>query len=384
VLDERAHKTIRCAFQHYRTAWEKAQQFRTPQKPFATCDEALGAVTELLHILRHLDKARLYVYPAIFLSDALIQNYEFRLDYTHQPDLVAYGEWHPEGACECKTCYLHNTFIGSSQGNPAVALWSAGQLKHANKELADAKKLIAADPTITGATPYTPNLDRDRLYRDAETKYSKGSIVTKVRHGISNPWERKTNSEQVSFAVKHLASVGLAAGGAGTHAGADEILAGFALGIDELFAFADVGTGEGAEELDAERVLHDIEKHRAGAKAGKESQESLRKAAIHLLEVYNVTNEINKEGLNEIGDCDDAVEYLRQVYKILHHLSKTEGYLLETIEKVTKLTEKINADFVHFTKFNGAVRSRVDQLINVGNHSNCTPDLCYKKGKFLS
>ena len=319
------------------------------------------------------------MYPAIFLSDALLQNYEFRLDYTHQPDLVAYGEWHPEGACECKTCYLHNTFIGSSQGNPAVALWSAGQLKHANKELADAKKLIAADPTITGATPYTPNLDRDRLYRDAETKYSKGSIVTKVRHGISNPWERKTNSEQVSFAVKHLASVGLAAGGAGTHAGADEILGGFALGIDELFAFADVGTGEGAEELDAEQVLHDIEKHRAGAKAGKESQESLRKAAIHLLEVYNVTNEINKEGLNEIGDCDDAVEYLRQVYKILHHLSKTGGYLLETIEKVTKLTEKIHADFVHLTKFNGAVRSRVDQLINVGNHSNCTPDVCYRR-----
>jgi hypothetical protein len=151
----------------------------------------------------------------------------------------------------------------------------------------------------------------------------------------------------------------------------------------ELFAFADAGTG-GAEELDAERVLHDIEKHREGAKAGKESQESLRKAAIHLLEVYNVTNEINKEGLNEIGDCDDAVEYLRHVYKILHHLSKTESYLLETIEKVSKLTEKINADFVHLTKFNAAVRSRVDQLMNVGNHSNCTPDLCYKKGKFLS
>ncbi len=28
VLDERAHKTIRRAFQHYRTAWEKAQQIQ--------------------------------------------------------------------------------------------------------------------------------------------------------------------------------------------------------------------------------------------------------------------------------------------------------------------------------------------------------------------
>jgi hypothetical protein len=383
VLEERAHKTIRRAFQHYRTAWEKAQQFRAPQKPFATCDEAIGTVTELLHILRHLDKARLYVYPAIFLADAALQNYEFRLDYTDQPNEVANAAWHPDGACDSKTCYLHNTLIGS-QGNPGVALWSAGQVKHAKKELEDAKALIATDPTITGATPFTPNLDRDRLYHDAETKYANRSMVTKVRHGISNPWERKTNSEQASFVAKHVVSVGLAAGGAGTHAGADEILGGFAAGVDELFAFADVGTAEGADELDAERVLHDIEKHREGAKSGKESQESLRKAAIHLLEVYNVTNEINKEGLNEIGDCDDAVEYLRQVYKILHHLSKTEGYLHETIEKVTKLTEKINADIVHLTKFNGAVRSRVDLFMNSGNHSNCTHDLCYKKGKFLT
>jgi hypothetical protein len=378
LLEERAHKTIRRAYQHYRTGFAKAEAL--PAGAILTsCDQCVAALVKALGAKHHLDKARLYLHPALFLAEALmIAHYGRWNDFKDHEEVVCNAEWHSNHRCEGK-CFmtLSKTFP------PALVkehLWTQGDIERQARKLEDARRTIETDPTIQGSGPSQGyNKEIRWLYEDAMAIYGNRQLA-KLKHGVTNMWDRKTKGEQKAFAAKQGASIGLAALGGGIHGHYDEVLDGAAILLDAGLTALDTSSAEGIESLDRGPTRPtNLAKHKDGSQIASESQEAMRKAAIHLFEINTICGEVEKANGNRIGDCEGALDYLSEIFRIQHHLSKTEHYLTETIHTVTELTELVTARLERLTVYHTDLNRSIRTFLATGNHNGCTGGSCYKR-----
>jgi len=403
-LSSRAHKTIRRACQHYRTAVDKLKELTTEvkAKPKVTsCDEAAKRLTSVFQAKRHLDKSWLYIHPAYFLSQALFKVYETywsvwegghgakKLEDAVSEQIKGLMEKHQEygDACGSDKCYWQSGKDGEkSEFNPQAEpkLWSAMDFKHREDKLKEAEEHLEKDPVAEVPDP-SDGLDADtqKLYTDTKAKYLHRSVLTKVKHSVTNTWDRKTKSEKWAFGISQVASVGLAAGAAG---GAAHVPEGLGEGIKALIEYAhetaDVGTDvavDKAAEAGAEAAGR--KGSAAGSKAGKEGQESIQKAAIHLWEFFQVKEklaELKKEQVDfPEGDvCGSAMAKLYEIQRLRHHLVKTQLYLGETIEVVAECSEELHKKIKDLKKFHNDIVKDIDAFMRrSGDHAACKE--CY-------
>jgi hypothetical protein len=384
LMEERAHKTVRRAFQHYRTACEKMKAVKklcivAPQ----SCDQASEAVTALLEVKRHLDKARMYVYPSIFLSGHVLEYYEKTwTKWSGKDDDDVRGAWHPDKNCGCSRCYFTQ--------NPNLvahvpAPWDQGNFNLAKmkSEIATAKKQMEIDPTLGAPIPNNIGKGTRDLFLDAQYAYTyHRGMGVKMAHSFTNQWARKTNREKVIVGAKQVVSAALAGGSAGAHVHADELLNALAVFIDGAFTSFGLVFGEGSEDvtLGSAPANGHIESQAYGSAMGEESQEQLRKSATHLWEAGKVIGRIWSENSNSDDfkgtTCDQAVEYERQVYKIRHHLVETRCYLEETIELVTELASRVDRDLFNLTYISNRYIRAIDAFMK--GHQSCEKGDCYK------
>jgi hypothetical protein len=389
-VEERAHKTVRRAFQHYLTAWLKAQQVierlvRNPQE-IGSCRQGVDEVTEMLSIVHHLEKARLYIHPAVYLSVALLDAYDTFRAYYEYKERIAYQErWHTDMVrCNSNTCYMQD--FANTDINFWIPLWKSEQREDIKGKLrsARAKIYLKAESSLVELTdswspdpnPVVQNKLRvvKELFRYARDNYDR-NIGTKISHGISNDWERKTDKERMIFLAEHTIDLGLRAGTAGLAGGAEALLHGFApladLTADMVAQTAEVG-------LDHIGIDHknpvNLPEPGVDIQTGASSQESLRNSAVHLFEIYRINTELSDM---RIKTCDEMVKACRLIFEIQYHLKKVEKYLDETIERVTMLTDRISQDIDFLLWYNTALADRLKRI----NHWFCG-GLCISRHLF--
>lgn len=392
LLEERAHKTVRRAFQHYRTAQEKAQTLPLMRPP-NTCEQAFGMMTDLLHVKRHLDKARLYLFPALLLSHHVLEYYEKAWQqWDGKDDAAAKGRWHPEKFCVISSRNLDAcVYTGNpaGPGRPPI-VWNRGTLNvhHEQQQLDNLAIKLGIDPVVLCRHIQQLSLGTRRMFEDAEREYDEHRVGAKLKHSYVNQWQRKTTAEQVGFAVKKGASVGLAGATIGVQV-PSEAIHGISVLVDMGFTALDLGIGEGSEPVEEALLTApqqpDLESQRDGAKAGAGAQEGLRKAAVHLWESGNAWQKIidANGGVDFSGHtCAEATEYLRQVYKIEHHLVKSQNYIHETIETITILAEAVERGLVNLTAISNLVFFVIDAYMN--KHTwHCVDGRCYYRIRTL-
>lgn len=392
LLEERAHKTVRRAFQHFRTACENARKLHLVMDNPHTCDQAFDMMTELLGVKRHLDKARLYVYPALYLSHHVLDYYDQTWkQWSGKDDKAANGNWHPQKFCVISVNPEECVYTGHAPQGKALpgVPWNPGafNVHHESNLLNDLEIKLGIDPTLRSPYPRQVRPGVQRMFDAAQKEYDENRKIVKLKHGVTNPLLRKTTGEQTALAVKKGAGVVLAGASAGVHIHADEAFGAIAMLIDAAFNSPDLLIEEGVEGIgnDLQPQNPDIELQREGAKMGADAQEGLRKAAIHLWETGNVMgriSEVNNGGYDFTGtSCKEAVEYLRQVYKIQHHLLKTQRYLKETIEQITDLAERIDKGLTALTNVSNIAFKSIDRFM--GEHAYCMEGRCYNKVRYL-
>lgn len=355
MLEARAHKTIRHAAQHFRTAREKLKKARqlpqlahmpVPGRHFqpttTSCTDAFNGMTALLHVRHHLEKARLYLHPATFLLARLLDVQDALYTRWNGQDVTQLQTpWHPPKTCDSKTCYWANSADASSSSRRGD--WGdlgSVSIAERKRKLHDLSTALSMD--IGLQSPHLFNrlsAQTVRLVRDAESSYdeNRGDCFLHTKHGVTNWWDRKTHSEQAAFVAKNAISAAIAIGGAGAHVKVDEPLSGLAALMDMGFTSLDLSTQETFEG-----VGHPSENLR---KDGKHAQEGLRHAAVHLWEALEVDHSIGEEHPGYVlrafstKACDRTLEYLRNVHKIRHHLKKTREELWEMIDLVETLSE---------------------------------------------
>lgn len=386
LAEERAHKTVRRAFQHYRTACSNARKLHQVSRAPQTCDQAYDLMIELLGVKRHLDKARLYLFPAMYLLRHVLE-YQDKVwkEWNGKDDRAARADWHPAQFCvisvDPEAC-VYTGHTPTAKVVPAIPWSTAGFNTHHEIHLLDDLSMrLGTDPLLRAPKPHQVRYAVHRMFADAERDYSEDRAVVKLKHGITNPILRKTPREQIAFGLKKGASVALAGGSMGVHIHADEALGAIAALVDAAFSSPDILLEEGVERMGPEVPTQspDIELQGKGARVGAEAQEGLRKAAIHLWETNEVWQTIRNANNGDVFSghtCSEAVEYLRQVYKIQHHLLKTQGYLKETIEKVTDLAERVDDGLTALTQVSNIIFNSIDLFM--GAHNFCTEGSCYK------
>lgn len=396
TLDERAHKTVRRAFQHYRKASSKAvnakSAFDVVKGQDATCEDLANLVCSTLSVSHHLDKARLYAHPSIFMCELLLKIYD---DERVQWEAIAKAlpgavdshiDSHQGKSCGVSECFA----VGAARvGWPAdhPEIWSQPDVQHLNKKLAELESLLGDAPT---STPPNRRLQQTReLWNDAKTKYEQRDFVV-IKHAISNAWSRKTTKEKVTYGIGKGVSVGLAGTGAGMGGGLDAVGAdtGFFDILVELgFQSLEFGAGEvtdaamgddntqGAGDLlkphrKWKPPTQDLDRQSVRARVAASAQDEMRKAAIHLYEIHKI-----KVGLNDLADegddCDVTVEKIRELYKIEHHLAKTQEYLHETALMLNQFVRLLANKIKACNKLEKSVWKECDRVIGGSNHGAC-------------
>lgn len=392
VAEERAHKTLRRAFQHYRTAQEKvgqwkrkSWQWRIPNK-LETCEEAFNWMTDLVHVKRHLDKARLYLLPAVFLSQYILTDCDDKWGrWSKKGDVTK--KWHPATVC---ADYFKNpqlcAWMGPNNRSAGLPLPPGQWLSTFNVQSEKQKLIIllgqlGSDPTLLLQYAKQSSWGTKKMFEDAERDCNEHRAAAKVKHGITNPLQRMTTGEQAGFAVKKIGSMGLAGATMGAQIPA-EAIHGISVLIDEGFSAVDLGIGEGFNGI--VNSLQATEPQ--DAQEGADTQESIRKAAIHLWEADEAIGAIYATNNNSHDfnghTCCEAVEYLRQVYKIEHHLRKSQTYIHETVETIRRLADAVDTALRSLTKASNLVFDSVDQFLL--NHPGCTAGRCYSSNNYTS
>jgi len=223
--------------------------------------------------------------------------------------------------------------------------------------------------------------DAQVLYTDTKAQYLHRSIATKVKHSVTNAWDRKTKSEKVAFGVTQVVSVGLAAGTAG---GGAHVPEGVSEAVKALIEYGHEAVSQGSDvavDAAAEAGAQAAARQGSvgGAKAGKEGQESIQKAAIHLWELLKVDekfNELKDVDFPEGDVCGTFMQGLFEAYRMKHHLVKAQTYLGESIEMVGQCSEELNKKIKLLKQFHNEVVVDINQFLNSGDHSTCK--ICYK------
>lgn len=394
VTQERAHKTIRRAFEHYRRAVRKARAAQEAAQAAATdqtCDAAAEMVLSTLHVSHHFDKARTYEFPALFLCQTLLQTYKtyLRVWQTGEPNLRARAAEILDGhaqdtACESDPCFAVEP-VQQGAALPHPTFWDATVIARKENEL----KELDDELTMAGFAPGAPAPPGARdavqrahaLFQDAGKKYhvEHKSLRVKMKHGITNMWARKTSGERKAFVASKVVAAGLAAGGGGVSGGTasldlpkffDPLLeVGFEATQEAVDQIVDRATED--EELGGQS---DIEHHKDAARAGAEGQSTIQKAAVHLFEIMKIMDALKTS--EKATDCASAVERAREIYKIEHHLGKTQKYLGDSIAKVLMLGNDLKAKVDASKAANEQVFQLALRIVGRTSHGNCGK-VCY-------
>jgi prefoldin subunit 5 len=389
-LSSRAHKTIRRACQHYRKAWEKLEELRRKvQQPLTSCDEAAERLTLLWQAKRHFDKSWLYIHPACYLSRAMFTFYNSYRNYWRgengpkQEDeltkvILKAMKWHEDEGSPCLSdpCYWESVPKGEATGSNHIDeehLWNHPDRR--DHKLKKAERILRKDPMLDVPSIALAKDDTRSLYFDARARYLNRGILTKMKHKVTNAWDRKTKSEKVAFGIAQGMSAGMAVGPIGiTDFGvATAPVVGYAAqwvesGIDEANDAVVEGAAANAAIPPAEGV---------GSGAAKEGQESLQRAAIHLFEAGELMQKLPErvkkyaERFEEDDACGAVVDILAETYKLKHHLVKAQRALDEAIEMVEACVEALDQDFRRIKKTHNEVVKQIDAFLATNNHHAC-------------
>lgn len=405
ALEERAHKTVRRTFEHYRRSIDKAKDARSLMMSLSgatgTCDEAADVAMSLMSLTRHLEKARIYAYPGLFLAEWVLEafrvyankwNGEGTQAVMEQVDarIKAFMEGHQGDPCsEDGFCFVESK--GQHPDNrapsaqPLPPLWTTAQMDQAKDRIDEARDRL--DLSAVCAPPASHHNATRLLYQDAGAKYerrrtgARGAAI-KTKHGITSVWARKTHTEKKSYAVSQTVGAGLSAGSAGIggalFANNINLAAGWEFLIEGGFQvvgnLGNEAIDRNVEATDASQQTIDRQKH--GSAIAAEAQDYLRKAAVHIWEAQKIVEALGSSQDADIKTCDDIVARLRELYKVRHHLTKAQAYLGEGIAFVvllaTKLAEKIEiSNNIHRVAF-----TQIDMVMRRGDHSKCGK-VCY-------
>lgn len=394
VTQERAHKTIRRAFEHYRRAVRKAraaQAAAVAATDEQTCDAAAEMVLSTLHVSHHFDKARTYEFPALFLCMTMLETYKQYLGVWQQaePTLRTRTAEILDGHAQDTPCAGDDCLavgpIEPIQVEPHPRFWDANTIARKEREL----KELDDELTLAGFAPTVPAPPGSRdavqrahaLFLDAAKKYhvEHKSLRVKMKHGVTNMWARKTSGERKGFVASKVVAAGLAAGGGGiSGATASMNMPAF---FDPLLEIGFEATQEGADQF-IDRVTEDddlggpgdIEHHADASRAGAEGQSTIQKAAVHLFEIMKIMEALKTS--DKANDCKTAVARLREIYKIEHHLAKTQKYLGDSIQKILMLGNELKAKVDASKAANEQVYRLALRIVGRTNHGGCGK-VCY-------
>lgn len=396
-LATRAHTTIRRACQHYRKGWNKLDKLKQKAgTPVKSCDDAAERLTLLWQAKRHFDKAWLYIHPAYYLSKAMFDFYKSYRDFWRGEagpkvedrfsqlivDAMGWHEQEQEGQRPClsELCYWETR--GAMKGFPppyGEHLWNHPHWRE--NKLNKTKKLLNIDPTLELPSIEMKSDDTKYLYQRTRDKYlGKRSVLTKVKHKVTNPWDKKTKSEKVAFGVGQGLGVGLAAGGVGVpdFGVATAVVVGYAGEV--LETGGDYGIETAAET--GAKALNRRPTQVRGAAVAKEGQESLQKAAIHLWEAAELVERLPKwmdkcaERVEDGDVCSAVVDIIAETYKLKHHLVKTQEPLEEAIEMVAECVKALTKDFKNLKKGHNQVVSDIEAFMKTNTHQACKKEHC--------
>jgi hypothetical protein len=401
-LASRAHKTVRRACQHYRTAVEKWQElpdldlFRGAAVP--GCDDAWDLVMAMLSAKRHFKKSRLYLHPALYLSHALLNVYKDNRDLfartgddwltTVLKNLMTLHQNAGEHGSPCggDYCYWDAGRIrglGPSQLNAAALgkLWDDGEIGRLEADLAEADNHLLKD--LAKPLPFT-RPDSRALYKDAVGKFNNRSDLITMKHSVTNWGNRKTTGEKVTFGISQVGSVvtSAASAGVGAHVPSEAVVILLEYGKDAVDSGLD-GLVDTALEAKAKSGTTQAGTGTGGQKTGKEGQESLQMAAIHLFGVIQANEEMTEfekdfKSLTVENDaCGAFSKWLYQYYKMRHHLFKAQKFLKETIEIEALLSEELSRKFEALRVYHGKAIREIDILMGANRHGLCPQDQCY-------
>jgi hypothetical protein len=404
-LSSRAHSTIRRACQHYRKGWEKLDELqRKVQHPVESCDQAAEQLTLLWQAKRHLDKAWLYIHPACYLSRAMFNFYKSYRDEWRGVSarkakedqlsqiIVNAMKLHEEdlgGACLSYPCYWESVPKGEAKGASPIHeehLWDNPDRRE--KKLIKAERILAMDPTVVAASISfaSPEISDDTksLYFDTRASYFNRSVLIKIKHKVTNAWDKKTKSEKAAFGVGQVMSVGLAAGAVGVpdFGKPSEVVLGYASQAVETII--DTGIDASAEAgAQAAAIPGGPLKGAVGTGGAKEGQENLQKAAIHLWEAGELSGKLGErikkyeERFDENDVCGAVVDIIAEIYTLKHHLVKAQKPLEEAIEMVEECVVALEKDFPRLKTGHNDIVKNINAFMAKNKHSSCKTHCIY-------
>ena len=389
-LAERAHKTIRRACQHYRTAWEKLEALKEKNKhSVASCDEAAKRLILLWQAKRHLDKSWLYIHPAFYLSKVMFDHYtKCRNDWLggqgssgKEEVLTEYVDtcmdWHDGNPCLSNPCYWESVPKGAVPAEEN--LWDDHTMKEAKERIKKIKKCMEGDPTLEVPTIPLGSDDTKGLYFDVHAKYLNRSPLIKLKHKFQNAWERKTLTERAAFVGGQVAS---AASAATAMVSVPDFVG---KATDTVMGFA-LQAGEEMVDDSLEKVTDQLATTFArtptrgtGTAAGKEGQENLQRASIHFCEaaeLYDKLPGLYDKYYNQIdagdGDiCGGTIDLLIQNYKLKHHYVQAQESLGEAIEMTEACALALRKDLRNLKRYHNALVEHIEEFMAKKDHSGC-------------
>lgn len=396
ATNARAHKTIRRAFEHYRRGVRKASVMKEAYREATTaqtCDAAANLVARMFSVSHHWDKSRLYAVPGLFLCQVLLDTYldMLRLFRASEEGMeTRLGELldaHGPNSCSSDACIAKRALMTVPANRSAR--WDPDRIREISEILNEHEDRLlsagfaSAAPGVIGPA----QIRTQQMFRDVGRAYraNRKRLHVKISHGIKNVFARKTTGERAAVGAGVVLSGGMAAAGGGiSGATASMDMPAFFDPLLELgFQLVENASGEAIDSASAQADrgagTTDLAHHREGTKAGKESQESLQKAAEHMQEIIKIEEELKESGGVEPNDCDALLERLRVFYKIDHHLDKVEAYLGDAVSQIDVLAGALGDKMDRFVPAHDRIWELTGEIISRRDHSNCQ-GVCYKVG----
>jgi outer membrane murein-binding lipoprotein Lpp len=390
---ERAHKTTRRAFEHYRRGVRKGRvlvEAAEAAKKDRTCDSAANMLTAMFSVSHHWDKARLYAIPGIFLTTLLMDTYKDMLGlYTRSEAALRKGigdlfDEHGGERCGADACFIGDEIDASGAVGPHL-LWSDANFEQFMTNLKEHEDAI----TVSGFGPNTSSVTNPRVQQRAQQFFfdaghvyfkRRKSIGNKMSHGIKGVFARKTKGERIATAVGVVTSAGLSAGGAafsGATAGMD-LSAAVDPAVEALSQVLENLAAEATEKLSEmadPTGQTDLEHHAGGTKTAADTQSLFQKAAEHMQEIAKVEKTL-ADTKKDHYSCDTAFERVRLFFKIHHHLVRVQELLTAAWTEFEPLLELLVEKRNKFAIAQRTIYKLTAEIVDNGNHGSCS-EVCY-------
>lgn len=381
-LASRAHKTIRRACQHYRKAHKKSLATKN-RGSVKSCDDGSERLTRVFQAKHHFDKALLYIHPGFYLTEALFKTYDKAVkDWEDKREaelnrhIADVFSAHDGEACSDK-CYAVPNKQNRGQFAPTSEdLWDKAKRTKIEAELDKAHKALNSHFNLYlysrgGLILQQAPEGTEELYEDTVARYSKRGTGTKFKHFFANNWARKTKSEKRAFVASQVLALVASGSGVGLDKGSELAPEGIKMLIEygamlgetlwdqDIDAIAEAASGKQSSDQ--------------GTGEAREGQECLQNASIHIQEALKAIplSERGKDDWEDLDTCEEALDKMAAWYKYRHHLWKTQKYLKEAIEIVTKCVEALEVDFAALTRRHDRLCVRIGEFMDKEDHSQC-------------